>query len=80
MGFGCSKEPSHCDGSFEYPQNMFQLRNKKIDLLLYTLFRSTIKCVNDLMLVNRVNPDRKKLHFAAIFHGLRQNQSAGAVI
>ena len=21
--FGCSKEPSHRDGSFEYPQNMF---------------------------------------------------------
>ena len=29
--FGCSKEPSHWDGSFEYPQHMFQLRNKKND-------------------------------------------------
>ena len=28
--FGCSKEPSHRDGSFEYPQHMFLLRNKKI--------------------------------------------------
>ena len=28
--FGCSKEPSHYDGSFEYPQHMFWLRNKKI--------------------------------------------------
>ena len=27
--FGCSKEPSHWDGSFEYQQNMFWLRNKK---------------------------------------------------
>ena len=27
--FGCSKEPSHWDGSFEYPQHMFWLRNKK---------------------------------------------------
>ena len=27
--FGCSKEPSHRDGSFEYPQHMFWLRNKK---------------------------------------------------
>ena len=26
--FGCSKEPSHWDGSFEYPQHMFYLRNK----------------------------------------------------
>ena len=25
---GCSKEPSHRDGSFEYPQPMFWLRNK----------------------------------------------------
>ena len=30
MCFGCSKEPSHGDGSFEYPQHMFWLRNKKI--------------------------------------------------
>ena len=27
--FRCSKEPSHLDGSFEYPQHMFWLRNKK---------------------------------------------------
>ena len=30
MCFGCSKEPSHRDGSFEYPQHMFWLRNKEI--------------------------------------------------
>ena len=35
--FGCSKEPSHWDGSFEYPQHMFWLRNKKIIFLLHTL-------------------------------------------
>ena len=29
MCLGCSKEPSHRDGSFEYPQHMFWLRNKK---------------------------------------------------
>ena len=29
MCFGCTKEPSHRDGSFEYPQYMFLLRNKK---------------------------------------------------
>ena len=29
MCFGCSKEPSHGDGSFEYPQHTFWLRNKK---------------------------------------------------
>ena len=27
--FVCSKEPSYRDGSFEYPQHMFWLRNKK---------------------------------------------------
>ena len=27
--FGSSKEPSHLDGSFEYPQHMFWMRNKK---------------------------------------------------
>ena len=30
MCFGCSKEPSHRDSSFEYPQHMFWLSNKKI--------------------------------------------------
>ena len=29
--FGCSKEPSHWDGSFEYPQHMFWLKSKKIN-------------------------------------------------
>ena len=29
MCFGCSKDPSHLDGSFEYPQHMFWMRNKE---------------------------------------------------
>ena len=33
---GCSKEPSHRDDSFEYPQHMFYLRNK-IFFLVRTL-------------------------------------------
>ena len=37
MCFGCLKEPSHWDGSFEYPQHMFWLRNKKNHLQLRTL-------------------------------------------
>ena len=36
IGFGCSKEPSYRDGSFEYPEHMFWLRNKKI-YILYAL-------------------------------------------
>ena len=31
IGFGCLKEPSHWDGSFEYTQHLFWLRNKKIN-------------------------------------------------
>ena len=37
MYFGCSKEPSHRDGSVEYPQHMFWLRNKKNNFQLRTL-------------------------------------------
>ena len=36
MCFGCSKESSHWDGSFEYPQHMLWLRNKK-NIFSYTL-------------------------------------------
>ena len=39
MCFGCSKEPSHSDGSSEYPQHMFWLGNKKNNLQLHTLIR-----------------------------------------
>ena len=37
MCFGCLKEPSHRDGSFEYQQQMFWLRNKKNNFQLNTL-------------------------------------------
>ena len=38
MCFGCSKEPSHRGGSFEYPHSMFWLRNKKNNFFqLHTL-------------------------------------------
>ena len=37
MCFGCSKEPSHQDGSFEYPQHKFWLNNKKNNFQLRTL-------------------------------------------
>ena len=35
--FWCSKEPSHWDGSFEYPQHMVWLRNKKINFSVQAL-------------------------------------------
>ena len=37
MYFGGSKEPSHWDGSFEYPQQMFGMRNKKNSFPIHTL-------------------------------------------
>ena len=37
MCLGCSKEPSHRDGSLEYPQHMFWLGNKKNNFQLHTL-------------------------------------------
>ena len=35
--FLCSKEPFQRDGSFEYSQHKFWLRNKKTNLQLHTL-------------------------------------------
>ena len=46
MCFGCSKDPSHRDGSFEYPQHMFWLKNKKnIFFHLHTLIWGPLKAV-----------------------------------
>ena len=39
--FGCSKEPSQRDGSFEFPQRIVWLRNKKINFyFLRTLMKA----------------------------------------
>ena len=40
MCFGCSKELSHGDGSFEYPQRMFLLRNKINNFQFWVLKRT----------------------------------------
>ena len=37
MCFGCSKELSHGDGFFEYPEHMFWLRIKKFNFHLQSL-------------------------------------------
>ena len=37
MCFGCSKEPSHCDGSFEHSQHIFWMRNKENSFPIRTL-------------------------------------------
>ena len=38
---GCSKEPSHREGSFEYPQHMFRLKIKKNNFQLRILIWGT---------------------------------------
>ena len=43
--FRCSKEPSQQDGSFEYPQHMFWLRNKKVNFFLRTLQYLVYTCL-----------------------------------
>ena len=42
MCFGCSKEPSQKDGSFEYPQHMFWLRNKQKIIFSYALLSGVL--------------------------------------
>ena len=52
MCFGCLKEPSHRDGSFEYPQHMFWLRNKKNNFQVRTfIWRSGFVFVFSLLCV-----------------------------
>ena len=42
MCFGCSKEPSHWDGSFEYSQHMFGWEIKKI-IFQYAFFSGGLR-------------------------------------
>ena len=42
--FGCSKELSHRDGSFEYPQHMFCLKNKIFFITLSYLGAWSLNC------------------------------------
>ena len=43
--FGCLKEPLHWDRSFEFPQHMYWLRNKKI-IFWYTLLTKSLIYTN----------------------------------
>ena len=42
--FVCSKELSHLDGSFEYPQHMFWLRNQKIIFITHSYLKPLVTC------------------------------------
>ena len=48
MCFGCSKAPSHRDGSFEYAQHLFWLRNKKNNFQLLTLMWGPVTYIHSL--------------------------------
>ena len=51
MCFGCSKETSHRDGSFEYPQHMFCFRNKKNNFQICTLIWRPEPCYKGTILL-----------------------------
>ena len=55
MCFGCSKEPSHRNGSFEYPQHMFWLRNQENTFQVRTatkifIWHRYLSCISSLTL------------------------------
>ena len=61
MCFGCSKEPSHRDGSFEYPQHMFWLRNKKKNSVTHSHSRGLNSSAFDLSSLMTPSPLRAVL-------------------
>ena len=46
--FGCSKEPSHWDGSFDYTQHMFLSRNKKNIFFIMHSYLKTYYAIDNL--------------------------------
>ena len=55
--FGCSKEPYHRDGCFEYTQHIFWLRNRKNNSLLRTLICGTdelppLTCISHVLFIS----------------------------
>ena len=66
MCFGGSKEPSHRDGSFEYPQHMFWLRNKKNNFQIHTLIWGPVN--REAILLYQVHTKPNSLqHFDVLF-------------
>ena len=61
--FGCSKEPSHRDGSFEYPQHMFWVRNKETIFQLRSLIWSPVIAHSFIKFGHLLVNDQKKEEF-----------------
>ena len=94
MSFGCSKEPSHRDGSFEYPQYMFWLVNKRntfqLRIFIWGLAKirdgeivSSYHISSVLPLVKQTRHLEQKHGYVLILHDLVtimyiQNKSTGA--
>ena len=61
--FGCSKELSHWDASFEYPQHMSWLRSKKNNFQLRTHIwrpRYSLKCLIKMLPVSTTTNDAQR--------------------
>ena len=63
MCFGYSKKTSLWDGSFEYPQHLFWLRNKKNDFQLLTLIWGYVFGRDLMIFVNSLVPDQDQQSF-----------------
>ena len=53
--FGCTKEPSHWDGSFEYPQHMFWMRNKENNFPIGTLICRPACCLLTIRMLSVID-------------------------
>ena len=53
MCFGCSKELSHRSGSFEYPQHIFRLENKKIyfQFYMHSYLEAWVNLINNYFII-----------------------------
>ena len=64
MRFVCSTELSHGEGSFEYPQHMFWLRNKENNFQLRTLIWGPGPCQRHQVLFGQILQRRNKVNAA----------------
>ena len=65
MCVGCSKAASHRDGSFEYPQHMFWLRN---NFHLYTLIWGPVSSQTHFMTISNMNISETSWPIIIKFH------------
>ena len=65
MCFGCSKETSYLDGSFEYPPHMFWMRNKENNFPIRTfIWRPGFNVIDDV--IHKLQYHERKKYFIHI--------------